>query len=175
MIVTTIAALVLGAGAYAPSGPKLVVALSNGKSFTIATDQKGSPKTVAHILGLVGKKFYDGQRVHRVEDWVTQWGDPASKTKPMNDPAMGSGGSGKDVPFEGSKASFKRGVVGLASTGEGVGGDCQLFVIKSDMERLDGKYAVVGLVTAGMKVVDSIQVGDKIKSIRVSKSKIKPK
>ena len=168
MFVSAIAALVIGFGAP-PTGPKLVVTMGSGKSFTTATVQKGSPKTVAHILGLVKKKFYDGQKVHRVEDWVTQWGDPGSKTKPMTDPSMGSGGSGKNMPFEPGKISFKRGVVGIASTGFKVGGDSQIFVLKSDATRLDGDYAVLGVVTSGMDLVDKIKRGDKIKKIRVKK------
>jgi len=168
MICTALAALAIGFAGSAPTGPKLVVTMGDGKTFTIVTDQKGSPKTVAHILGLVKKKFYDGQKVHRVESWVTQWGDPGTKTQPVDSPGIGSGGSGKDVPFESSKTSFVRGVVGLASTGAQVGGDSQLFVLKRDATYLDGNYAVVGVVTKGMSVVDAISRGAKIKSIRLA-------
>jgi cyclophilin family peptidyl-prolyl cis-trans isomerase len=167
MISTVIAALAIGFAGPAPTGPKLVVTMGNGKAFTIATDQKGSPKTVAHILALVKKKFYDGQKVHRVEEWVTQWGDPGTKNGSVDGPGIGSGGSGKDVPFEPSKTGFVRGVVGLASTGAQVGGDSQLFVLKRDAAYLNGNYAVVGVVTKGMGVVDGIKRGDKIKSIRI--------
>jgi peptidylprolyl isomerase len=170
MIATAIAALVVGFGAP-PSGPKIVVTMGNGKSFTIATDQKGSPKTVAHILALVKKKFYDGQQVHRVEDWVTQWGDPQTKTKSVDDEGIGGGGSGENVPFEASSISFKRGVVGLASTAKRIGGDSQLFVLTKDAPYLDGDYAVVGVVTSGMAVLDKVVRGDKIKSMRVLAAK----
>jgi peptidylprolyl isomerase len=170
MIVTSIAALVIGFGAP-PTGPKLVVTMGNGKSFTIETDLKGSPKTVAHILELVKKKFYDGQKVHRVEPWVTQWGNLETKTKSVDDPTLKEVGSGTPMPFEASKISFKRGVVGIASTGFKVGGDSQLFVLKSDATRLDGDYAVLGVVTKGMDLVDKIVRGDKVKSIRVQSAK----
>src|SRR5690349_20336143 len=59
---------------FKPKGPKLVVTMSNGKSFTITTNKGESPLTVRHIVKLVNSKFYDRQRVHRVESWVTQWG-----------------------------------------------------------------------------------------------------
>jgi len=62
--------------------------MADGKSFVITTDPKDSPVTVAHILDLVRRHFYAKQRVHRVEDWVTQWGDPLSKTSPMSDKKM---------------------------------------------------------------------------------------
>ena len=168
MICTALAAFVIGFGGGAPTGPKLVVTMGDGKSFTMAMDAKWAPKTVAHIVDLVKKKFYDGQKVHRVEAWVTQWGDPGTKTQPVTAEGIGSGGSGKDVPFEAGKGSFVRGAVGLASTGAKVGGDCQLFVLKSDATRLNRDYACIGAVTKGMSVVDAISRGDMIKSIRIA-------
>lgn len=167
MLSTAIVAIAIGFGGGSPTPPQLLVTLAGGKTFTITTDKKGSPKTVQHIIALVAKKFYDGIKVHRVENWVTQWGDPQTKTKPITAPGIGSGGSGKDVPFEGSKVSFVRGVVGLASTGKKVGGDCQLFVLKKDATYLNGDYAVVGVVTKGMTVIDAVKAGEVIKSIRV--------
>src|SRR5436305_14564506 len=80
------------AAAYSPNVPKILVTMADGKYFVITTDPKDSPQTVAHIIDLTKRHFYDGQRVHRVENWVTQWGDPLSKTKPMTDPKMGDGG-----------------------------------------------------------------------------------
>lgn len=152
---------------YRPVGPKIQVTMANGRSFVIETDPKGSPKTVAHILGLVRRGFYDGQRVHRVEYWVTQWGDPVSK-KGMNAKGIGEGGSGRDIPFEERPdVDFTRGVVGIASAGLQRGGDSQLFILKSDRLYLYRSYAVVGRVVKGMNVVDGIRKGDRIRSIRV--------
>ncbi|MEQ1822981.1 MAG: peptidylprolyl isomerase [Fimbriimonadaceae bacterium] len=157
------------ASAFQPTGPKIVVTMQGGKSFTITTDKAGSPKTVTHIAALIKKGFYDCQRIHRVEPWVTQWGAPASKTKPMTDEAVLGGGSGKDMPFEGSKWDYYRGVVGIASEGLQLGGDSQIFVLKKDAFRLFGSYAVLGKVTSGMGVVDNIKKGDRIKSVRISR------
>ena len=164
---------------YRPGGPKIVFAMASGRSFTITTDPKSSPLTVTHILGLVKKGFYDGQRVHRVESWVTQWGAPASRTQPLmvkdkktgkmilND-AVGDGGSGKDIAkFEMSEVDYYRGVVGIASNGLQQPGDSQLFVLKKDWQRLYHSYAAVGKVTKGMDVVDGIKKGDRIRSARV--------
>ena len=165
------AALLLPGGVYAPSGPQIEFDVEKVGRFVITTDPKHSPKTVAHILDLVNRKFYDHQRVHRVEYWVTQWGDPQSKTKPMSDPKMGDGDSGHRLPFEMSDIDFRRGVVGIASDGLQNGGDSQLFVIKSDRLYLYHSYAVVGKVTSGMDVVDRIAKGDRIVSARVMKAK----
>lgn len=152
---------------YAPTGPKIEVKMASGGRFVITTDPKHSPKTVAHILDLSRKGFYDGIRIHRVEYWVTQWGDPQSKTKAMDDPRMGDGDTGMRLPFEMCDVDFTRGVVGIASDGLQNGGDCQLFVIKKDRLYLYHSYAVVGKVTEGMSVVDRIRKGDRIRSMTV--------
>lgn len=155
--------------------------MQTGRSFVITTDPKSSPLTVAHILGLVKKGFYDGQRVHRVESWVTQWGAPASRNEPLDlkDPKtgkmtlnerVGDGGSGKDIAkFEMSEVDFYRGVVGIASNGLQLPGDSQLFVLKKHTQRLYHSYAAVGKVTEGMDVVDAIKRGDRFRSARVLK------
>lgn len=163
---------------YNPTGPVIVATMEGGKSFEITTDPQTSPKTVSHVLNLVRSKFYDRQRIHRVEWWVTQWGAPASKSKPMmvkdkngkmvvND-AVGDGGSGKDISvFEKADVDYLRGVVGIASTGLQLPGDSQLFILKANTMRLYGSYAVLGKVTKGMDVVDKIKFGDRITSMRV--------
>jgi cyclophilin family peptidyl-prolyl cis-trans isomerase len=168
-----------GADAYNPSGPKIRFTMSGGKSFVISTDPKSSPLTVQHILRLVRSGFYDGQRVHREEYWVTQWGAPASRHEPLDvndpktggkslNPRVGDGGSGKNIPrFEMSDVDFYRGVVGIASEGLQLPGDSQLFVLKRDWLRLWRSYAVVGKVTEGMDVVDAIKRGDRFVSARV--------
>ncbi len=171
-----------GAEAYRPNGPKIEFQLERGGKFVITTDPNLSPKTVEHILALVKKGFYDRQRFHRVENWVTQWGAPQSIKMPLDvknpktgklepSEAVGDGGSGKDIPiFEpGVNVDFYRGVVGIASTGFQVPGDSQLFILKKDSLRLYGSYAVVGKVTQGMEVVDRVRRGDRIRSARVAK------
>ncbi|KAA0233504.1 MAG: peptidylprolyl isomerase [Fimbriimonadaceae bacterium] len=166
---------------YSPNGPKVRFTLTSGSSFVITTDPKNSPKTVEHILALVKSGFYDGQRVHRVEWWVTQWGAPKSKTEPLDitdpetgektsNPVVAGGGSGASIPvFEASNVDFLRGVVGVASTGLQVPGDSQLFILRQDAPRLWRSYAVVGKVTEGMDVVGTIQRGDRFRSARVLK------
>jgi len=152
---------------YNPSGPKIEVELARHRSFVITTDPRTSPQTVKGILALVKSGFYDGQKFHRVLGWVVQWGDPQSKTLPIGDSRLGSKGSGRPLPFEGSGISFARGVVGIASTGTHVGGDSQIFVLTRSATNLTGSYAVLGEVTSGMAVVDKIVKGDKIVKVRV--------
>lgn len=173
----TLIAICTLATPVADPAPKLTFTMSGGSSFTITTNPKASPKTVEHIVKLVKSGFYDRQRIHRVEPWVTQWGAPASKDQPMDikgpdgkmiqNPAVGDGGSGHQLPFEMSDVDFTRGTVGVASTGLQVGGDSQLFILKKDTLRLYRSYAVVGTVTSGMDVVGRICRGDRIVKARV--------
>jgi len=157
---------------YQPMGPIVEVVMAGRGRFEITTDPKCSPRTVAHILALVKRGFYDRQRIHRVEPWVTQWGAPASKTKPLTTEEVLGGGSGKDIPvFEMCEVDFTRGIVGIASTGLQVPGDSQIFTLKKDTLRLYHSYAVLGKVTKGMDVVDRIAKGDRIKRMRVKSTR----
>jgi cyclophilin family peptidyl-prolyl cis-trans isomerase len=168
MITTLLAAAALAPQVYAPKGPAIKVAVAGRGTFEITTDPARSPKTVAHIVALVKKGFFDRQRVHRVEDWVTQWGAPASRNNALGSEEVTGGGSGKDIPvFERSDVDFFRGVVGIASTGFEMPGDSQIFILKKDWERLYGSYAVLGKVTKGMDVVDKIRRGDRITSMKM--------
>ncbi|MCX7799056.1 MAG: peptidylprolyl isomerase [Fimbriimonadales bacterium] len=155
-------------------GPRLEVLLQSGKSFEITMDAKNTPQTTKRIVELVRIKFYDGQRFHRVEDWVVQWGAPASKNKDLKDPEVGGGGSGRQLPFEAGKLPFLEGTVGIASTGRQVGGDSQLFIVKRDSEFLNGSYSACGRVTKGLNVVKSVKVGDRIKAMRVLTEQKRP-
>ena len=146
-------------------------------SATLTTDKgditmdvftDGAPKAANNFLDLAKKGFYDGQRVHRVEKgFVVQFGDPASKTKPMNDPAMGSGGPGYTIKAEFNKRPFDRGVLGMARTNDPDSGGSQVYLMLGNAHFLNGQYTAFGKVAKGMEVVDTIAVGDRIKSIRV--------
>src|SRR5690349_11432446 len=61
------------------AGPVIVVETEKG-TIEIETYPNEAPKTVAHILGLVNKRFYNGQRVHRVvPGFVMQFGDQQTR------------------------------------------------------------------------------------------------
>jgi cyclophilin family peptidyl-prolyl cis-trans isomerase len=91
----------------------VVVTMEKGGAFVIEFWPADAPNHVKNFLDLTKKSFYDGQRVHRVEPgFVVQFGDPQSKTLPMNDPKMGSGGPGYTIKAEFNKRPFDRGVLG---------------------------------------------------------------
>jgi cyclophilin family peptidyl-prolyl cis-trans isomerase len=158
-------AVVVAQGAKAQTAQ---VTMENGGEITLEFWPDVAPNHVKNFLDLAGKGFYDGQRVHRVEPkFVVQFGDPASKTKPMNDPSMGSGGSGKTIKAEFNKKPFDRGVLGMARTNDPDSASSQVYIMLGDSHFLNGQYTAFGKVTKGMEVVDKIKVGDRIKSIKV--------
>jgi cyclophilin family peptidyl-prolyl cis-trans isomerase len=141
--------------------------MENGGQVTIELWPDVAPNHVKNFVDLSKQGFYDGQRVHRVEPkFVVQFGDPASKTKSMTDPAMGSGGSGKTLKAEFNNKPFDRGVLGMARTNDPDSASSQVYLMLGDAHFLNGQYTAFGKVTKGMDVVDKIKVGDRIKSIK---------
>jgi cyclophilin family peptidyl-prolyl cis-trans isomerase len=114
------------------------------------------------------RNFYRGQRFHRVTASLAQVGDPMSRDMSRRD-YWGTGNSGSPIGvFELSKKrSHVRGAVGLAHSGNPLGADSQIYIMKTPSPSLDGKHAIVGQVISGMTVVDKIVVTDMIKNATV--------
>lgn len=141
----------------AATNPVATIELQKGGIVKIQLFPKLAPKTVANFTAKANASFYDNLTFHRVEDWVVQGGDP-----------LGKGTGGGTQPTEINPQPFKIGAVGVARGGDiAVSNDAQFFIVKSDADWLDGQYTNFGQVTAGLDVVDGIQVGDKIRTIRV--------
>ena len=155
------------AQAQGAKAPTLLMTMDNGGQVTIELWPDVAPNHVKNFVDLAKEGFYDGQRVHRVEPkFVVQFGDPQSKTKPMNDPGMGTQGSGKTLKAEFNKKPFDRGVLGMARTQDPDSASSQVYLMLGDAHFLNGQYTAFGKVTKGMDVVDKIKVGDRIKSIK---------
>jgi cyclophilin family peptidyl-prolyl cis-trans isomerase len=155
----------------APAGPIVVMETSKGV-VEMELYPEDAPKTVAHILELVKRNFYRGQRFHRVEkNFVVQVGDPQTRDVTKMEqwgkgPASGSGKPVGVVEFS-KKRGHKKGAVGLAHAGDPTQGDSQFYIMLAPRPTLDGKYAVFGQVVAGMDVVEKLEVGDVIKRMTV--------
>lgn len=154
------------------AGPVVVVETAKG-TFEFETYPNEAPKTVAHILALVNKRFYNGQRVHRVvPGFVIQMGDPA--TRDMTKEKMwGTGGSGTTIGVaEISKLrTHVRGAVAMAHAGDAAKADSQFYVTLAPQHRLDGDYVVFGRVISGMDVVLKIEHADRIVRATVREAK----
>ena len=146
------------------AGPILVLETVKG-TIEIETYPEEAPKTVARIVELTKKNFYNGLRFHRAEpNFVVQVGDPV--TRDMSKQAWwGRQGSGKPIGV--AEITKKRrhgpGAVSLAHGGAAAAGDSQFFITRRAAPELDGKYTVFGKVLKGMEVVAKIQRGDILK------------
>src|SRR6266542_4440695 len=82
LIVLIVLGTCAAAVAQSPSpgaGPIIVLETVKG-TIEFETYPEEAPKTVAQIVGLVKKNFYNGQRFHRAEpNFVVQIGDPVSR------------------------------------------------------------------------------------------------
>jgi cyclophilin family peptidyl-prolyl cis-trans isomerase len=150
------------------AGPVVVVETAKG-TFEFETYPKDAPKTVEHILALVKKNFYNGQRFHRVvEDFVVQWGDP--KTKDMRQRGeWGTGGSGSPIGVaEISKTrKHKLGAVAMGHAGDPARADSQMYVVTGPATHLDGGYTIFGQVISGMDVVMKIRQNDTVTKMSI--------
>jgi peptidylprolyl isomerase len=85
----------------------------------------------------------------------------------MDDPKLGSGGTGHTLKAEFNKRPFDRGVLGMARTNDPDSADSQIYIMLGPSHFLNGKYTAFGKVASGMGVVDQIKVGDRIKTVRI--------
>jgi cyclophilin family peptidyl-prolyl cis-trans isomerase len=151
--------------------PVIVVETAHG-AFAFETYPEEAPRTVAHIVGLVRRGFYDGQRVHRaVPDYVVQWGDPRSRD-PSTDAVWGRGAAAASgTPVGAAEINKKRtavkGAVAISHPGNATLADSQIFVTLADRPELNGKYAVFGRVISGFDVLEKMQRGDVIRKMSV--------
>jgi cyclophilin family peptidyl-prolyl cis-trans isomerase len=151
---------------HAESGPVIVVETTKG-AFAFETYPDEAPKTVAHILLLVRKGFYDGQRFHRaLPGFVAQWGDPRSRDLDKQ-PDWGRGNeAASGTPIGTAEINKKhlhaKGAVGVAHYGDPAKADSQIYVTLADHPDLNGKYTVFGHIVAGADVPERIQRGDLI-------------
>jgi peptidyl-prolyl cis-trans isomerase B (cyclophilin B) len=144
--------------------PVIVVETSKG-TFAFETYPLEAPKTVAHIVALVKRGFYDGQRVHRaIPGFVVQWGDPRS-TDPAREAEWGRGAAASSgAPIGAAEITKKRthvaGAVAVAHAGLPAQADSQIYVTLADRPDLNGKYAVFGRVVEGQEVPARLERGD---------------
>ena len=116
-----------------------------------------APLTVLNFLRLVDRRYFDGQRFHRVvPGFVVQAGDPRGD---------GWGGPGEVIRDEINRRRYGHYYVGMALSGPDTGGS-QWFITLSPQPHLDGGYTVFGRVTDGMAALLRLTEGDPIRSIR---------
>src|SRR5215831_7985783 len=158
--------LTLGAQQKSPgAGPVIVLETVKG-TIEIETYPEEAPKTVARILELVKKNFYNGQRFHRDEPgFLVQVGDPVSRDV-SRESWWGRQGSGTAIGVAEitKKRKHVAGAVSMARPGtDPATADSQFFILRRAAPELDGKYTVFGHVLSGMDVVAKLHRGDILK------------
>jgi cyclophilin family peptidyl-prolyl cis-trans isomerase len=165
LIKALVVCVALTAQAKSPgAGPIIVLETAKG-TIEIETYPEEAPKTVARILELVNKNFYNGHRFHRADpNFVIQIGDPVSRDV-SREAWWGRQGSGKPIGV--AEITKKRrngaGAVGMGHSGTAKDADSQFYITRRVAPELDGKYTVFGKVLKGMDVVNRIQRGDILK------------
>jgi cyclophilin family peptidyl-prolyl cis-trans isomerase len=151
------------------AGPIIVLETEKGV-IEFETYPEEAPKTVAQILALVKRNFYNGQRFHRAElNFLVQIGDPQSRNVLMQD-WWGRSGSGKPIGVSEvtKKRTHVRGAVAMAYPGSDPrSADSQFYILLKAKPELNEKYTVFGKVLKGMEVVDRIRKGDILKKAYV--------
>ncbi len=139
--------------------PMAVITLEKAGEIKIEFFPEDAPKTVENFVTLAKKGFYDGLTFHRVvPGFVVQGGDPKGN---------GTGGPGYTIKAEFNKRKHTRGSVAMARSQDPDSAGSQFYVTFGPQPGLDGNYTVFGEVVSGMEHVDKIQVGDKMKSVRI--------
>ncbi len=133
------------------SKPYTVNVLTNFGAFDIRLDVADSPCTTSSFAALVRKGFFAGTRFHRiVPGFVIQGGDPTGTGR------GGPGYSVLDVPPRNSL--YTEGVVAMAKADNEPAGTAgsQFFVVTAPDAGLPPQYAILGVVTKGLHVVERI-------------------
>ena len=153
-----------------PKTPAPIIVLETVKgTIEIETLPDDAPKTVAHVVELVKKNFYNGMRFHRAEEnFLVQIGDPQSRDM-SREGYWGRGpGSGNPIGVaEIGKRKHVPGTVAMAHSGDPKYADSQFYIVMQPRPGLDGKYAIFGRVITGMDVVKKLKRADILKKASV--------
>jgi cyclophilin family peptidyl-prolyl cis-trans isomerase len=160
------------------AGPVIVLETVKG-NIEFETYPEEAPKTVAQIVGLVKRNFYNGQRFHRAGDTgfgLIQIGDPQSRNVTMRE-WWGRAGSGKPIGVAeiSKKRRHVRGAVAMAYPGtDPRSADSQFFINTKPHPEWDGKFYVFGRVIKVMDVVEKIQISDVLRKAYVKEGPATP-
>ena len=151
------------------SPPPITIDTNKSYTATFETDRgtvvcelytKDAPETVNNFVFLAREGFYDGTVFHRViADFMIQGGDPTG---------TGRGGPGYKFADEVKNNPRRHGVgsLSMANAGPNTNGS-QFFITHVATPWLDGKHTVFGQVTQGQDVVNAVNQGDTLKSVKI--------
>ncbi len=140
-----------------PADQRVIIETNKG-NITLQLFVEDAPGTTSNFLKLVDSNFYDGKYFHRVvPQFVVQGGCPRGDGWGSLDWTQRSEFSNYQI--------YETGTVGLASAGKDTEG-VQFFITHCPTPHLDGRYSIFARVVSGMDVVNKMEVGDKMISIK---------
>lgn len=144
-------------------GPYLQIVVEGEANGTITIDlaETVAPEHVAQIIALAESGEYNDVVFHRVLDgFMAQTGDVKFGRIGPDMRSAGMGGSDRpDIKAEFSDVPFDRGIVGMARSSKPDSANSQFFIMFDEGHFLNGQYTVIGRVTGGMDIVDTIKRG----------------
>jgi len=152
--------------------PEMAIDPSKNYGATIETNRGNieielypqyAPNTVNNFVFLAEEGFYDGVTFHRViGNFMVQGGDPTG---------TGSGGPGYrfEDEFDSNPLKHETGTLSMANAGPNTNGS-QFFITHAPQPHLDGRHTVFGKVSGGQDVVDAIQQGDTMNTVKITTS-----
>lgn len=143
--------------ALAPQSPRVVIEVEGRGNIEVELLARDAPLTVANFLQLVDRRYFDGNRWHRVvPNFVIQDGDRTG---------MGDGGPGWSIRDEINRRQYDVPMLGMALSGPDTGGS-QWFINLSPQPHLNGQYTIFGRVTGSYGPLKRVTQGDVIRTIR---------
>ena len=133
-----------------PGGRNRIVVIETSMgTMTAELYETRAPNTTANFIGLAERGFYDGLIFHRViNDFMIQGGCPEG---------TGTGDSGTNIKLEiHPELTHVDGALAMARSQRPDSASSQFYICDGAQSRLDGQYAVFGMVIDGMDVVRAI-------------------
>jgi peptidyl-prolyl cis-trans isomerase B (cyclophilin B) len=139
-------------GKIKASGTSKVSLNTSVGDLQLTLDSSLAPCTVKNFLSLVGQKYYDNTKCHRLTVGeglqVLQCGDPTGS---------GSGGPGYSFADEVYPTlKYGRGILAMANSGPNTNGS-QFFIVYGDASGLGPDYTAFGTIdAASLKLIDKV-------------------
>ncbi len=147
--------------------PRVKIVTSMG-DIVVELFEDDTPNTVANFIELCEAKFYDDIRFHRIiKGFMIQGGCPYAKGEVSQRAGSGDAGYKFADEFVDKYKFDSKGLLAMANSGPNTNGS-QFFITLGAADWLNGKHTIFG------KVIEGIEIVDKIGAVQTSKPGDKP-